>query len=112
MQMRIVSYLIVAFLLEGCSSDSSRSSEGASNSRVAAECIVREAKTIAPMKVDLETAASAVIARCSAYTDAIRRSLVARYPGHRDYIETQTREVDALYLEQARRAVAVARTSQ
>jgi hypothetical protein len=112
MQMRILSCFVSAFILEGCSSGNNRSYEQASSSREAPECIEREAKTIAPMKVDLETAASAVIARCSAYTDALRRSLVTQYPGSRDYIGTQTREIDAFYLEQARRAVAVARTSQ
>jgi hypothetical protein len=111
MQARLLSCLVVASVLSGCSSDSNRSSERADNSGEAAECIIREAKTIAPMKIDLETAATAVIARCSAYTDALRRSLVARFPGHRDYIETQTRQVDAMYLEQARRAIAVFRTS-
>jgi hypothetical protein len=112
MQMRISSCFVSPFILEGCSLGSNRSYQQASSSREAPECIEREAKTIALMKVDLETAASAVIARCSAYTDALRRSLVTQCPEYRDYIGTQTCEIDAFYLEQARHAVAFARTSQ
>jgi hypothetical protein len=36
------------------------------------------------------------------HTGALRRDLIARYPGYRDYIEPKVREVDELYLAQAR----------
>jgi hypothetical protein len=107
--MRILLYLVLLFLLEGCSSVGSSSYERDSNAREASECINREATGVASTPTDLEVASATVIARCSIYTAALRRDLIARYPGYRDYIEPKVREVDEIYLAEARLAVVRAR---
>jgi hypothetical protein len=107
--MRILIYLSLLFMLEGCSSGGKRDHEDDNNSREASECIEREAVMVAPTNIDLEAAAASVVVRCSTYTDALRRKLNGEYPGYRDYIAPKLREVDELYLAQARLAVARAR---
>jgi hypothetical protein len=99
----------VVLALAGCVSANDRDLEQQTNAREAADCINREAVAIASERADLETAATIVIAKCGAYTQALRRDLLARFPGHRDYIESQLREADELYMAQARLAVARAR---
>jgi hypothetical protein len=110
--MRILIYLFLLFLLEGCSSSGNHNYEQENNSREASDCIEREASIIAPTNIDLENAAASVVARCSAYTGALRRKLYAEYPGYRDYIAQKLREVDELYLAQARLAIARARQAR
>lgn len=107
--MQILIYFFLLFLLDGCSSSSNRNYEQENNSRETSECIQREAIIIASTNIDLENAAASVVARCSAYTEALRRKLYAEYPGYRDYIAPKLHEVDELYLAQARLAIARAR---
>jgi hypothetical protein len=106
--MRIIRYFVLLFLLEGCSAGN-RSYEQENNAHEASECINREAISVASMPTDQEIASATVIARRSIYTGALRRDLIARYPGYRDYIEPKVREVDEIYLAQSRLAVARAR---
>ena len=110
--MRISIYLVLLLLLEGCSSNSNQNYEQNNSSQYATECIEREASILARTSIDLENAAASVVARCDAYTGALRRKLYAQYPGHREYIAPKLREVDELYLAQARLAVARARQSR
>ena len=109
--MRILIYFVLLFLLEGCSSSGNRN-EQENTSRAASECIDREASIIAPTNIDLENGAASVVARCSAYTGALRRKLYAEYPGYRDYIAPKLREVDELHLAQASLAIARARQTR
>lgn len=97
-------------LLSSCAAIHSENQPTTGATNEAGACIDREAISVAPMKVDLETAATAVIARCSAYTEATRRELISRFPGYRDYMAPKLRELDEAYMERARRAVAIART--
>jgi hypothetical protein len=62
------------------------------------------------MAVNLETAAAMVVARCNQYTEATRRDLQSRFPGYRDYMAPKLREIDEIYADRARMAVAIART--
>lgn len=108
--MRISIYLIL-LLLGGCANNE-RNYEQESNSRDASECIEREAALLAKTSMDLENAAITVVAKCDAYTGALRRKLYAQYPGYRDYVASKLREVDEIYLAQARLAVARSRQSR
>jgi hypothetical protein len=107
--MRILICFALLIILAGCSSGGDRNYEKENNSREAAECIQREATVLAATSIDLENAATSVVARCDAYTGALRRKLYAEYPGYHDYIAPKLREVDELYLAQARLALARAR---
>jgi hypothetical protein len=98
-------------LLSACGTRLSNEEGSADNTYLANDCIEREARTVAALKVDIDTAAMAVIAKCSEYTDATRRDLSARFPGYRDYMAPKLRELDQTYLDRARLAVAVARTA-
>jgi hypothetical protein len=80
-------------------------------SNSAVSCIFREAATIAPKNVDLDTAAYAVLAKCSFEINFNKRKLLSRYPGYRDYIESKFRGQDAENLDRARQAIALLRTS-
>jgi hypothetical protein len=108
--MRNLACFAIFILLAGCGGN--RSVEHTDNSSSeAVDCINREAVIIAPSKVDLETAATAVVAKCSIYTEATRRKLIQQYPGYRDYMAPKLKELDDTYMDGARRAVAIARTS-
>lgn len=102
--------LVGLSVLSACASVQSGNENSANDAALAGACIDREAAEIATRKVDLETAATAVIAKCSTYTEATRRDLIARYPGYRDYMAPKLRELDQVYFDRARRAVALART--
>lgn len=97
-----------ALILAGCSArpDTEQADYGAA----ATQCIINEARAVASANTDLETAAYAVIARCSSELTAERRVLPNRFPGYRDYMEPRLRELDALRRDQARQAVATFRT--
>ena len=110
--MRLALIVALSFLLGACASREEIRQEQDANARQAADCINREAISVAPTALDLDVASATVVARCSAYTGALRRDLTSRYPGHRDYIEPKLREVDELYLAQARLAVMRARQTQ
>jgi hypothetical protein len=85
--------------------------ETAALSDAATDCIRREARNVAPKPVDLDTAATAVLARCSAELWAEEKEFVNRYKGFRDYASEQYKRVNAARLDQALKAVALARTS-
>jgi hypothetical protein len=104
--------VLLLSLLTGCVTTESEKDQQRANASQAAECINREASLIAPTALDLETASLAVIGKCSYFTNFMRRDMLARYPGHRDYIEPRLREVDEIYMAQARLAVARARASR
>jgi len=108
------SAVIVAFslLLGACASRAEMREEAEANARQAADCINREAITVAPVASDLDVAAATVVARCGAYTGALRRDLTSKYPGYRDYTEPKLREADELYLAQARLAITRVRQPQ
>lgn len=108
---RVFLSLLLAAFLAGCASTRS-SSESRTNPSEAGLCIDREAREVAQTKTDLETAALAVIGRCSYYTDAVRRELTDKYPGYRDHIAQTTRQLDELYLSRARSAIAAARANR
>ena len=108
--MRTSIYILMFLILAGCAAGRQSDEQTANSGSEASACIEREAIRVAPTKVDLETAATAVISICSVYTEATRRDLIARYPGYRDYMAPKLRELDNAYMDHARRAVAVART--
>jgi hypothetical protein len=78
----------------------------------ARECIQREATSVASTKTDLETAATAALARCSAEREAERRAFFALGPGYRDVIDPHVREVEAMQMDFARKLIALLRTRQ
>lgn len=110
-QKRVHSWNTVAFcvFLAACSGHGGTDSidQYTSAARV---CINRQAAEVAHTNVDLDTAAFAVIGRCNTELQAERRAFIERYPGYRDYLELRLRELTAARIDQARRAVAVART--
>jgi hypothetical protein len=75
-----------------------------------AQCIVTQAKAIAPKSVDLETAAYAVVGACNHVINAERASLLARYPGFGAEVRAAYSETEAAQLSRARREVAFNRT--
>lgn len=105
-------YLFIAISLSACGGNQRSNAETRYQANQATTCINQEAIAIAPYPADIETAAVAVIAKCRIYTDATRRDLIARFPGYRDYIEQQVRQIDSIYMDQARQAVALARTAR
>jgi hypothetical protein len=109
--MRALVYCFLFGLLEVCSSNLAHAEEAISRRHVT-ECIEREALTIAPMKIDLESAAENVAAKCRIYTEALRRRVMIEYPGLQEEVRIKFRDLDALNMELARRAIANARTSQ
>ena len=109
--MRLLPYPLVLCLgLSGCRPRIS-SEQRQSYSDMASECIQREATIIAHTKVDLETAATAVLARCNSELAAERNYLPTLYPGYRDYMEPRLRELDTVRIDQARKRIALLRTS-
>src|SRR5260370_38194824 len=106
----MICLIFCCVFLAGCGTSRS-SDEQAENMRSqASACIEREASIVAPMTVNLETAAAMVIARCTQYTEATRRDLQIRFPGYRDYMAPKLREIDEIYEDRAATAVAIART--
>jgi hypothetical protein len=74
------------------------------------QCIISQAKTIAPKPVDLETAAYAVLGACNHIISAERSSLLAKYPGFGAEVRAAYSETEAAQLSRARREVALNRT--
>ena len=76
---------------------------------VVRDCFRREAPAIASTKTDLETASTALLARCIGELEAERRAFINLAPGYRDYIEPRLREVEQIRTDQARAEIAVLR---
>lgn len=104
--------LFVSFI-SGCgaSGPSNRDSVDESLSLAIRECLERESAIVAPQKVDLETAAQAVIARCSRETNAQEQILLDKYRGYHDHIRPKLRELQQTRLQNVRSMIALARTS-
>src|SRR5262245_43017632 len=102
-------WLTVA-LLSGCASPQQKL-ETASLANAANECIRREAVKVAPKPVDLNTAATAVMARCAAELWAEEKAIADRYPGYRDHVAEQFKRVRNTRFELAQKAIALERTN-
>jgi hypothetical protein len=109
--MRRSSITLTLALLCGCGPSQQQRLETAALSDAATDCIRREAASIASKPVDLDTAATAVLARCNAELWAEEKAFVNRYAGYRDIASEQFKRVRAARLEQAYKAVALARTN-
>ena len=73
-------------------------------------CLDSQAQAVAPKPVDLETASVAVMARCEPELQQMRKFLytgIADFSPHPDY---WSKEIEPIYLKEARKAVAVVRT--
>jgi len=107
--MRFIVVIAMAVFLTSC-----RSKEGDAraeiNRNATSECIQREAASVASKQVDIDTAAYSVIAMCSSFINVERQALISDYPGYRDEVEVSFRKVEAVRFDQARSAVAIART--
>ncbi len=78
--------------------------------QTATQCIKREAQAVAPQRVDLRRAATAVVKRCKTELHSKERALIASYPKFEDKIREEWKNVTAMRYRQALRAVARART--
>jgi hypothetical protein len=100
-------FLVFAILLTGCSSQ--RVAERTALTSNVTDCLVRETQAIAPQPIDLDTATSAVLARCD-YPGVLERSLVAQYPGHAEYVhETMQKQYPGI-VDMVRGGIAKLRT--
>jgi hypothetical protein len=73
-----------------------------------ADCLNRETLAIAPLPIDLDTAAHAVLARCD-YPGSLERSLAAKNPGYGDYIHERLQKEYAGILESTKEGIALVR---
>ena len=73
-------------------------------------CIRREAEIVAPKQVDLETAAIAVMARCTSEIRAEEQAFFNKYPGYQDFVQGKLRELNSDRLSQTRSIIALPRT--
>jgi len=78
--------------------------------RALGECINREARVIAPKKVDLETASIAVLARCKREAETFRQFIYTGLPSFNPAPDWWDKEIEPGFLKRAREAVALART--
>jgi len=73
-------------------------------------CLDSQAQAIAPKPVDLETASVAVMARCGSELQQMREFLYTGIAGFSPDPDYWSKEIEPIYLKEARKAVAVART--
>jgi len=101
---------MVLFLC-ACGADRQWQDQRTALSAAIGDCIQREAVAIAPKPVDLETATEVILARCNSHLWAEERAYIDRFPGNPAYAQEQFREMAAVRADQARREIALARTS-
>lgn len=73
-------------------------------------CVTREAQTKSLSRVDTETAALAIIARCTGPLQEFKSYMAGHFPGSSPQFENWWRTEEADTLDLAKRAVALART--
>lgn len=73
-------------------------------------CLDSQAQAVAPKPVDLETASVAVMARCGSELQQMRKFLYTGIAGFSPGPDYWSKEIEPVYLNEARKAVAVART--
>jgi hypothetical protein len=73
-------------------------------------CLDNQAQAVAPKPVDLETASVAVMARCGPELQQMRKFLYTGIAGFSPDPDYWSKEIEPIYLQEARKAVAVART--
>jgi hypothetical protein len=73
-------------------------------------CLDSQAQAIAPKPVDLETVSVAVMARCGSELQQMRKFLYTGIAGFSPDPDYWSKEIEPIYLKEARKAVAVART--
>jgi hypothetical protein len=73
-------------------------------------CLDLQAQDVAPKPVDLETASVAVMARCEPQLQQMRKFLYTGIAGFSPHPDYWSKEIEPIYLKEARKAVAVART--
>jgi hypothetical protein len=73
-------------------------------------CLDSQAQAVAPKPVDLETASVAVMARCGPELQQMRKFLYTGIAGFSPSPDYWSKEIEPVYLNEARKAVAVART--
>jgi len=73
-------------------------------------CLDSQAQAVAPKPVDLETASVAVMARCGPELQLMRKFLYTGITGFSPSPDYWSKEIEPIYLKEARKAVAVART--
>jgi hypothetical protein len=73
-------------------------------------CFDREAKTVAPKPVDLDTAGIAVMARCDAALKAMRQYIYTGLPNFVPRPDFWAKEIEPDMLKEAKKAVALERT--
>jgi hypothetical protein len=78
--------------------------------RALGQCLNREARIIAPKKVDLETASTAVLARCKREAETFRQFVYTDLPNFNPAPDWWDKEMEPGFLKRAREAVALART--
>lgn len=104
--------LLLCLCLCACVSQANREESRAAGAALN-DCIEREAHSIARTNTDLETAATAVIARCSSFQLARRRAITDPIPrGYHATMEPHLREMDAMDMDFARKLIALERTRQ
>jgi hypothetical protein len=75
-------------------------------------CLDSQAQAVAPKPVDLETASVAVMARCGPELEQMRKFLYTGIAGFSPDPDYWSREIEPVYLKEARKAVALARTRE
>jgi len=73
-------------------------------------CLDNQAQAVVPKPVDLETASVAVMARCGPELQQMRKFLYTGIAGFSPDPDYWSKEIEPIYLKEARKAVAVART--
>jgi hypothetical protein len=73
-------------------------------------CLDRQALAVAPKPVDLETASVAIMARCAGDLDRMRQFLTTGIPNFTPGADFWLKEIEPVWLKEARKKVALART--
>jgi hypothetical protein len=73
-------------------------------------CLDSRAQAVAPKPVDLETASVAVMARCEPELQQMRKFMYTGIAGFSPDPDYWSKEIEPIYLKEARKAVAIART--
>ena len=73
-------------------------------------CLDREALTVAPKQVDLETATVAIMARCSKQLQEIRNFIYTGIPNFTPNVDFWEKDIEPTWLKEARKKIALART--
>jgi hypothetical protein len=73
-------------------------------------CLDSQAQAVASKRVDLETASVAVMARCEPELRQMRKFMYSGIAGFSPNPDYWSKEIEPIYLKEAQKAVAVART--